>query len=288
VTSQPHRGDNALIRACEPITPLLGARVHLTAADIARTHGDGTLRQALDTFGMLVFPRVGISDEALVALSDSLGEMEAAQVTADGSAASARGIYRIALDKSDKSQREYVLGNNYWHMDGLSYRVPGKATLLKCEAPPREGGDTEFANLAAAWDALAADEKATLAKLRVLHSLEPVGRRLVAEPTAEDLARWGAVFPPTEHPLVLTLDDGRHSLAIGSTAHSVPGMSPEEGGALLDRLLAWSTQERFTYRHHWQQGDLVIWHNPALLHRSHPYPEDAGRVMHRSTVKGRA
>ncbi len=73
---------------------------------------------------------------------------------------------------------------------------------------------------------------------------------------------------------------------IGSTADSIVGMSREDGEALLQELLDWCTQDRFTYRHRWQKGDLVIFNNPGLLHRSRPYSEQAGRVMHRTTLKG--
>jgi len=270
----------------EPITPELGARALVPAQHILDDGVPEQILAALNRYGVLVFPQVHVPDDRLVALSGRLGEMEAARTTADGSAAAGKGIYRIALDKSDKSQREYVEGNNYWHMDGLSYNVPGKATLLKCEAPPAAGGDTEFAHLFAACAALPAARLRELAGLRVVHCLEPVGRRLVPEPTPQDLARWHATFPPTEHPLVWRQRDGRTSLLIGSTAHGIVGMSPRDGRALLDELLDWCTQPRFTYRHRWQLGDLVIWNNPGLLHRSHPYTEGAGRVMHRTTVKG--
>lgn len=73
---------------------------------------------------------------------------------------------------------------------------------------------------------------------------------------------------------------------IGSTASAIIGMPGQDGEALLQELLDWCTQDRFTYRHHWQQGDLVIFNNPALLHRSHPYTETSGRLMHRTTLKG--
>jgi len=275
-------------QALQPITPHLGARIHLAAADITRPDVAAEILEALNRHGILVFPGIGIDDEALVALSASLGELEAARVTADGSAASARGIYRIALDKTDKSQREYVEGNNYWHMDGTSYAAPGKATLLKCESAPRTGGETEFADLVAAYSALPEARRRALEDLRVIHCLAPVGRLLIPEPTVDDLARWNATFPPTEHPLVWTLPDGRRSLLIGSTAERIVGMPEADGRALLDELLDWCTQDRYSYRHRWQRGDLVIWHNPALLHRSLPYDEAAGRVMHRAAVRGAA
>ena len=79
----------------------------------------------------------------------------------------------------------------------------------------------------------------------------------------------------------------KSALLIGSTANDVAGMGEDESRALLDELLAWCTQDRFTYRHKWHDGDLVIFNNPGLLHRSYPYADAAGRVMHRTTLKGR-
>lgn len=270
----------------EPITPSLGARVRVSADHILDDGVPDQILQALNQYGVLVFPQINLSDEKLVALTGALGNMEPARTTADGSAPSGKGIYRIALDKADKSQREYVEGNDFWHMDGTSYRVPGKGTLLKCENPPSEGGDTEFAHLFAAYEALPEEKKRQLDGLRVIHCLAAVGRRLYANPTTDDLKRWDSVFPATEQPLVWKQQDGRTSLVIGATADSIVGMSREAGQALLQELLDWCTRDQFTYRHHWQQGDLVIFNNPGLLHRSHPYNEAAGRIMHRTTLKG--
>lgn len=272
--------------AFERIRPNLGARARLAADHILDDGIPDRILEALNQYGVLLFPQIHLSDEALVALTTALGEMEAARVTADGSSPSSMGIYRIALDKEDKTQREYVAGNDYWHMDGTSYEVPGKGTLLKCETPPSKGGDTEFANLYAAYDALPEEKKRQLQPLHVIHCLEAVGRRLYDNPTDEDVARWNRVFPETEHPIVWKQKDGRTSLVIGSTASGIVGMSREDGEALLQELLDWCTRERFTYRHHWQKGDLVIFNNPGLLHRSHPYDEASGRVMHRTTLKG--
>jgi alpha-ketoglutarate-dependent taurine dioxygenase len=270
----------------EPISANLGARVLVGADDILQPGVPEQVLKALNQYQVLFFPGIALSDDQFIAFTAALGDMEPATVTADGSAPAGKGIYRIALDKDDKTQREYVVGNNYWHMDGTSYQIPGKGTLLKCESPPSSGGETEFANLFAAYEALPAERKEQLERLRVVHCLESVGRKLYPHPSTEDRARWNAVFPPTEHPLVWKQRDGRTSLVIGSTADSIVGMSREEGEALLQELLDWCTQDRFTYRHRWQKGDLVIFNNPGLLHRSRPYSEDAGRVMHRTTLKG--
>jgi len=269
-----------------PITPTLGASVHVAPEDAIKGDAPAQLLDALNRYNVLVFPQVDMSDEIFLQLTAAMGEKHENTVTADGSEASNKGIFRIALDKDDKTQREFILGNDFWHMDGMSYAVPVKATLLKCQHAPREGGDTGFANLHAAWDALPEERKAQLRPLRVGHCLSASLRRLYAQPTAEDFARWDAIFPRLEHPLVWSQKNGKSSLLIGSTANDVVGMSAEESRALLNDLLAWCTQDRFCYRHKWTVGDLVIFNNPGLLHRSYPYTDAAERVMHRTTLKG--
>ncbi len=270
----------------EPISEEIGARIFIDADRILDDQVPEQILDALNQYGVLLFPGIGVSDEIMASLSNRLGEMEAAKVTSDGSDANKLGLYRISADKKDKAQKEYVDGNNFWHMDGTSYRIPGKATMLKCESPPRTGGETEFANLFAAYAALPDERKAAVDGLTVVHSMYAVMRKLYDEPQPEDIERWNSIFPDNAHPLVWKQRDGRRSLVIGSTAGRIDQMSEEEGTALLEELLAWCTQDRFTYQHVWQQGDMVIFNNPGLLHRSRPYDEASGRVLHRATVKG--
>lgn len=270
----------------EPITPVLGAFVRVSPQDAISGGTPGELLDALNRYNVLVFPELHMDDEIFLRLTAAMGEMHDNTVTADGSEASNKGIFRIALDKDDKTQREFILGNDFWHMDGMSYAVPVKATLLKCQKAPSEGGDTGFASLHAAWEALPAARKVRLAGLTVGHCLSAALSCLHENPTEDDFARWDAIFPRLEHPLVWKQNDGRSSLLIGSTAKDIVGMSDDDGRALLDELLEWCTREQFTYRHHWSDGDLVIFNNPGLLHRSYPYSDTAGRVMHRTTLKG--
>ncbi len=270
-----------------PITSQVGATVEVDPEAVLAEGAAQLLLAALDQHNVLVFPQVQMSDDVFLALTAALGEKHENTVTDDGSAASNKGIFRIALDKDDKTQREFILGNDFWHMDGMSYAVPVKATLLKCESAPSEGGDTGFANLHAAYAALPVEMKQRLAGLRVGHCLSASLRQLYEKPAREDFARWDAIFPRLEHPLIWTQESGKSAMLIGSTANDIAGMKEGESRALLDELLAWSTQDRFTYRHKWRDGDLVIFNNPGLLHRSFPYGDDAGRVMHRTTLKGR-
>jgi len=270
----------------EPITPNLGAIVRIAARDTIRDGVPSELLVALERHNVLLFPQIHIDDDTFLALTRAMGEKHEVTVTDDGSGPSNKGIFRIARDKDNKSQREFILGNDYWHIDGMNYDVPVKATLLKCERAPNEGGDTGFANLHAAWESLPDDRKRQIEGLRVGHCLSACLRRLHDAPTDEDFARWDAIFPRLEHPLVWKQASGKATLLIGSTANDIAGMSCEEGRALLDELLEWCTQDRFTYRHHWSDGDLVIFHNSGLLHKSYPYSDSAGRVMHRTTLKG--
>lgn len=270
----------------EPITPSIGATIKVSAEEITNEGVPAQILEALDQYNVLVFPQININDDQFVALTSQLGDMEDVKATADGSAPSQKNVYRIALNKDDKTQLEYVKGNDFWHMDGTSYKVPGKATLLKCENPPSVGGETDFASLFAAYEALPEERKQQLANLRVQHCLASVGRKLYEQPTEEDYARWDTVFPLTEHPLVWKQKGNRTSLVIGATADNIVGMSREEGKAFLEELVDWCTQDDFTYRHHWQKGDLVIFNNPGLMHRSRPYNEASGRLMHRTTLKG--
>ena len=270
----------------EPISEFLGARIVLAPERLLQAGVPEKILAHLDTYGVLVFPELKASDEQMVALSQRLGEMEAAKVTADKSEASRLGIYRISKEDKDAAQSEYVLGNDYWHMDGTSFSVPGKATLLKCENPPSVGGETEFANLYAAYEALDEGVKSKISDLTVIHSMAAAMRKVNLSPSSNDLSRWNAVFPPTRQPLVWHQPDGRVSMIIGNTSETIAGMDSATARALLDELEAWCTQPAFTYRHRWKTGDLVIFNNPGLLHRSLPYPEDSGRVLHRATVKG--
>jgi alpha-ketoglutarate-dependent taurine dioxygenase len=272
----------------EPINNRIGAYVKVKASDILNEGVPDQIMAALNRYNVLVFPQIHMSDEQFVGLSDYFGEKHELAATQDGSDVSQKGIYRIELDKEakDKNQLDYIAGNDLWHMDGTVYNVPGKSTLLKCERPAKTGGDTEFANLFAAYEAMTDERKREIEPLRVVHCMEAIGVKLYEKPEPDDYVRWNAAFPPTEHPLVWHQRDGRTSLLIGGTAWEIVGKSHDEGRKILEDLVEWSTQPQFTYLHNWTKGDMVMFNNPGMLHRSHPYNEASGRIMHRTTIKG--
>ena len=147
------------------------------------------------------------------------------------------------------------------------------------------GGETEFANTQTAFDDLPEADQERLLPLEVMHSMRTSMDRAVNEPTLEQLDTWMSYR--RVQPLVWQRRSGRRSLVIGGTASYVLGMHPAESRALIDSLLAHATQEPYVYRHHWQEGDVVMWDNTRTLHRVLPHdPPDAARVMHRFTLEG--
>ncbi|HVK98950.1 MAG TPA: TauD/TfdA family dioxygenase [Dongiaceae bacterium] len=234
------------------------------------------VRRLLVERGVLVFKELQFSDEQQVAFARLLGSLRE-----EGE----KGIYKITLDKSANDRRDYLKGSFLWHIDGTQDTVPPFASLLTGITLSATGGQTEFANSYAAYEALSQDMKDRIDNLKVVHSVEVSMRRADIEPTEANLAFWRK-FSDKTHNLVWTHKSGRKSLVIGCHASHVEGMDRELGQKLLQDLLEWTTQPRFVYRHEWSPGDLLIWDNTGVLHRVEPYPLDCGRMMHRTTLLG--
>jgi len=269
----------------ERITPSIGAFAHVE--DVLAPGVPQQLLDALETYDVVVLPQTTMSDETFVAMTGAMGSMHDLGVTAEGGTKeTAAGVYRVSLDKDDPIQLDFVRGNDFWHMDGTVYKTPGKSTLLKCETPPAAGGDTGFACLDAAYRALPETLRREIEGLRVRHAFRAVGKLLHSDPSEEMVSKWDGFFPPTEHPLVWHRRSGRTSLMIGSTAYDIVGQTSAQAEELFAQLNSFATQDRFTYRHTWRRGDVVMFNNPGLLHRSYPYDTSAGRLLHRTTIRG--
>lgn len=268
------------------LTPSVGAEV--LDVDPDRLASDDSLGEAvldaLEANGVLVFPSLGLDPEAQVAFSRRLGVVDH---SSDGHHPVA-GIYPITLDKSKNKSASYLRATFDWHIDGCTPtgdECPQKATVLSAVQVADRGGETEFANSYAAYDAFTEDEKERFSALRVVHSLEASQSRVNPNPSAEELARWRA-RPTHEHPLVWTHRSGRKSLVLGASAHYVVGMDRDEGQALLAGLLERATRPELVYSHRWSVGDTVIWDNNGVLHRAAPYDPESQREMLRTTVLG--
>jgi alpha-ketoglutarate-dependent sulfate ester dioxygenase len=238
----------------------------------------------LEDNGVLVFRGLRLDPDTQVAFCRRLGEVDH---SSDGHHP-VPGIYPITLDASKNSSAAYLKATFDWHIDGctpIGDDYPQKATVLSAVHVAEWGGETEFANSYAAYDALSDEEKVRFGALRVVHSLEASQRRITPDPTPEEVARWRS-RRTHEHPLVWTHRSGRKSLVLGASADYVVGMDLEEGRALLSELLDRATVPENVYSHDWSVGDTVIWDNRGVLHRAAPYDPSSAREMLRTTVLG--
>jgi len=262
--------------AISPLSETIGSEVHADVETLLRPDIAHKVRDLLIERGVLLFRALGISDEDQVTLAGLIGT-----VRNEGE----KGIFKITLDNKANAQALYLKGSFLWHMDGTHDTVPVFGSLLSGHVLSAEGGQTEFANSYAAYEALPQDMKDRIACLRVVHSFAVSMTRAGVERTPETEAHWASI-PDQTHALVWTHESGRKSLVIGCHASHVVGMDRGESDALLAELMAWITLPRFTYRHEWTVGDMLIWDNTGVLHRAEPYPVGSGRMMHRTTLMG--
>ncbi len=183
----------------------------------------------------------------------------------------------------DSERRQHSLGNQLWHTDASFKHVPARCSLLAAHEVPPAGGETEFADMRAAYDALPQTRKDDIEDLIVEHSIyrsrERLGFTGYNEATRAEL-------PPVHQVLVRTHPgSGRKTLYLAAHASHIIDWPREKGQKLIDELIAHATQPQFTYTHHWRVGDVVMWDNRCTMHRARAYEDlKYRRDMRRSTV----
>lgn len=189
------------------------------------------------------------------------------------------------LDR-DSRQRLFNLGNMLWHSDSSFRAVPAKYSLLSARVVNPSGGNTEFADMRSAYDALDPATKALVEDLVCEHSLMYSRGSLGLSDYTEDERR---MFAPVRQRLVRTHPaTGRKSLYLSSHAGAIVGMPMAEARILLRDLTEHATQAAFVYVHRWRPWDLVVWDNRRTMHRVRRYDEAQPRDMRRTTVAGDA
>lgn len=251
------------------------------------------IKQAFWTYGVLVFPGQKLSQDEHVAFAGHFGPPDKSviskavadqklRVRADIADVSNLSADNKVLDK-DSRLRGLQLGNRLWHTDSSFKYVPALASLLYAREIPPVGGQTAFADLRAAYDALPQAQKDELDGLVAEHSLVYSRERMgYVEWQEGERVAVGAV-PQT---MVRTVPQtGRKNLFVASHAQYIVGMDDAKARALIDAMLAHATQPQFTYTHRWRVDDLVMWDNRCMLHRGLPYDDlRFRRDMQRATV----
>jgi alpha-ketoglutarate-dependent taurine dioxygenase len=260
------------------------------SAPLARPHADA-IEAAWRERLVIVFHGSKLTDAQLIAFSKNFGDLDLPGPNPYGEPFNkAHPELSVVSNVVENGKPIGNLGDGEaaWHADMTYADMPPKATLLHAlEVPPPEaGGNTYFANMFAAYDALPPDLKEAAAGKVAVHdaSRNSAGMLRKGYQQVTDVrATVGA-----RHPLVRTdPTTGRKALFLGRRPNAyVVGLSVPESEALLDALWAHATQPRFAMRHEWQAGDLLMWNNLAVLHRRDPFDPKTRRVMHRSTIRG--
>lgn len=271
----------------EDIKPKVGSRVSWDErGDVFTQEAAAAIRQKLDERTILVFPKLNLTDDEQLAITDLLGGK--VRLTGQFNIQDTdENVYQVTLDRKVNPQPEYVLGTFFYHMDGMPVEMPPPyATLLSARKVAPKGGQTEFASTAAGYEGLSDEEKREFENLSVVHSVKASMIPIQDAIPADEYEKVIGIQKERERPLVFTRPSGRKSLLLGTTADRVVGMTIPESRALLIRLVEWCAQPEYSLKHDWQEGDFVIWDNTGALHRAVPYDFDSGRMMHRTSIAG--
>jgi len=272
------------------LTPRIGSQLEIDKADLLSGEHAQAIRALLVERGALVVRGAHLSDDELRSVARTLGVLRLGSVKrgSDGATLSEgeEGLQKISLDeKVNPDYARFLFGNQLWHMDGTYEEVPPFATLFMPYALSREGGDTMFASTYAAYEDLPEDEKEKLDQLKVVHTMPAALFPAKRNCSVKEFAVWHS-YPERTHPLVWHHKSGRKSLVLSTSAAWIKGMHHAESYDLLQRLMAHATQEKYTYRHKWQPGDLAMWDNTGSMHRAMPFEDNSVREFHRCTLNG--
>jgi alpha-ketoglutarate-dependent 2,4-dichlorophenoxyacetate dioxygenase len=273
-----------------PLHPTLGAEVRgvdLTGPVVPEVFAE--IDAAFSRHGILVFPDQPVTDEQQLAFSRLFGPLEVNPNYAGAKMRLRPDVADISnLDPEgrvlarDDRRNLFNLGNQLWHTDSSFKHIPAKCSLLSARELPSSAGETEFADLRAAWDALPEAQKRELDGLIAEHSIFRSRSQIGFADFNDEISKE---LPPVRQALVRHHRYSRRtSLYLASHASHIIGRPVEEGRALIEELIAFATQPQFVHQDHWTAGDLVIWDNRCTMHRGRPYDDTQRRVLHRTTV----
>jgi alpha-ketoglutarate-dependent 2,4-dichlorophenoxyacetate dioxygenase len=285
-----------MVLAVRQLHPLFAAEI--CGVDVGRPLDAATVRalnEAIDRYAVLVFHGQELDDERQMAFARRFGELE---LPRSGRADVKRRLRPEISDISnldeenrlrgrDDPRRFDQLGNRLWHTDGSFRRVPAALSMLYAHRVPARGprgnGETEFADLRAAYDALPEATKAEIEDLVALHDIAWSRGQLGFN---DLLFGEKNVLPPVPQRLVRTHPgSGRKTLYIAAHASEIVGWPVPDGRLLLRELIEHATARDFVYRHEWREGDLVIWDNRCTMHRGRAFDEREVRDLRRVTTR---
>lgn len=276
-----------------PLKPEFGARIE--GLDLRRPMTEAefqTVEAAINRFGVVVIPGQDIDDEQQMEFAQRFGPLETTRAVVDVEKQRLKnGLMNDISNLDEKGEilaaddrrRFFNLGNRLWHSDSSFKATPAKHSLLHARSIPPEGGDTEFADMRAVWEALPATMQEQVRDLVCDHSLI-FSRALLG--FAEFTEAERRKFAPVPQRLVRRhVESGRLSLFLSSHIGRIHGMPTPEALMLIRDLMEHATQRQFVYAHRWAVGDLVMWDNRCTMHRGRGYDDKRHkRDMRRVTL----
>ena len=279
-------------RTVRPLATSVGAEI--SGIDLANVSDDDLafVKDAFARYAGLLFRGQQLDPKQLVAFSRRLGDLDHAPINENGQSivAGVPELYVVSnIEGADgKPIGSLGAGEAVWHTDMSYLESPPDASLLYAIEVPPSGGNTWIASMYAALEELPADLRARIEGRRIKHDgTYNSGGYLRAGLTDSDDPRTSVgTFHPAicYHPV-----SGREVLYLGRRRNAfIEGMTLADSEHVLDQLWAHATQDKYTYSHTWQVGDLLMWDNRATLHRRDPFDAKARRLMHRTQVKGKS
>jgi len=266
--------------AVTPLSSALGAQIHGIDAAAIDDAGFERVRAAWLEHLVLLFRNQRLDDRALVDFTSSFGELEEAPLFGGRRYVEEHPEVMIISNVAVDGREIGSLGNAeaFWHTDLNFVEEPPAASCLFAHEVPPTGGDTGFANMYAAFEALPQDVAARIAGRRIRHDARFNSAGYLRE----------VRVPDTLHPIVRRHPETlRNALYLGRRAHArIEDMAVDESDALLDTLWAHATSDAFTWHHQWRAGDLLIWDNRCTLHRRDSFDASQRSVMHRTQTSG--
>jgi len=283
---------------CRPLSETFGASAH--GVDFTKPLPQDVvddLVRAHNYYGVLVFYNTGLNDQTHCAFSKQLGELEKSpKFTGPDQPDRFSEPYLFdagntlidgTLVQKDSRRWHYNKGNALWHVDSSFNQRRSKYSLLLSHKVPKAGGDTGFADVRTAYNDLPQEKKDQIEDLVVEHNLWHSRKVAAPEEFASITETEMAVKPPAYHRLVQTGPDGRKTLYVAAHAKRILGWPDDKGLALINELLDWCSQPKYTMTVKWEQqvGQLVWWSNITTMHRATPFSDQMEvRDMRRTTV----
>ena len=271
----------------------------VSGVDLTQSFGPEILTEIQEAFAqhaVLLFRDQAFDDVSQIAFTSRIGPLER---NIGGTLSSAKfgnehpEISKLSNVGSDgktfengSDGAEFLKGNSSWHTDSSFKVIPALGSALSARVVPPKGGETQYCDMRAAYDALDGETKTLIEKSTAVHSFLYSSGKISANILTDEEKE---ALPPVEHPMVrVHPQTKRRAIYAGRHASHILGMPEAEGRSLIAKLNDFATQPEFVHTHKWQANDLVMWDNRMVMHRGRPYEARYKRVMHRTTIAGEA